>query len=851
MASGLDNIPQWKKDLILRKRAQNKYPSTDPSAVQLSCVSASTRSEVDSSKIGCEFGPNYRCGSGEVEVDKQYLQGDTTVPSQSETVNFVLVGRKPVSEQCSEKEGYSNNVISSVSNEDQFQVIQNTETVKMVRDTVLVMQASVTKNITNGECCVDKGAGEESDSSEELQYGPGIVNKLKSKYLSLTLRDTTTKARPTILNMRRATSLENMLDTDSADDDLLAEHNLNDSGGGDFEETSTDIMRVPLIAVATTTHPRRYISRVPNGERSTNNRNMQNRYRNTTRGNDSIKRARSVETLLRPTSSRESPNEDVVIISNKEGNNNSTSRKHRDNTKTTIQSGDAKSFSSYPSRQRLNRPKRVTPIMDETERPPADHVKQTLMLFEGPPVHRTKPPRPTGDVATKVANFKHIIEHDKQSNKSNVIKKPNVAIKPQISPRPVLSQTEKIRKTQSNSRSPSPKRPLTPSSSDERMNKEEIKLECTVPESVSSESISRSDHIPDISRIGEACDVSSLNVGRLRLSETPDLIVHSSPASSHVHSPTTIKHITTEFIKAELKCAEIINNKSSLRNEISRSPSPRPSQRNDIPSLRRKKTEEVDGDSAKEITKQAVENIGKAGTSVTYSFSDNANKSHLPRLNTVPVCITRLIPDTPSNKPTLVQQQHTVLKNSRPEVNGITTPDYTRTPSPLPSSLKEHHRAVPQLPKAEHSTTSSFVPSSANVLSPDGNKYVQPEVSKSTSMRPTAPVQNKTLTTREIEKNSINKLKTLEQPVSKVVVSVRNLDEVVVNKNLTGLLNKTSNKQNRTQEQTTILFNFQTRDSIPDYIATDGSSNVRRGKREKPKVCDVCFSFSWFCFIYI
>uniref|UniRef100_A0A146L7R3 Uncharacterized protein n=1 Tax=Lygus hesperus TaxID=30085 RepID=A0A146L7R3_LYGHE len=56
-----------------------------------------------------------------------------------------------------------------------------------------------------------------SDSSEELQYGPGIVNKLKSKYLSMTLRDNQRySSRPSLANLRRATSLENMLDDDAA-----------------------------------------------------------------------------------------------------------------------------------------------------------------------------------------------------------------------------------------------------------------------------------------------------------------------------------------------------------------------------------------------------------------------------------------------------------------------------------------------------------------------------------------------------------------------------------------------------------------------------------------------------------
>ncbi|XP_065214060.1 uncharacterized protein LOC135841158 isoform X2 [Planococcus citri] len=54
-----------------------------------------------------------------------------------------------------------------------------------------------------------------SDSSEELQYGPGIVNKLKTKYLSMTLRENQKKGvRPSLSSMRKATSLDNLLDDD-------------------------------------------------------------------------------------------------------------------------------------------------------------------------------------------------------------------------------------------------------------------------------------------------------------------------------------------------------------------------------------------------------------------------------------------------------------------------------------------------------------------------------------------------------------------------------------------------------------------------------------------------------------
>ncbi|XP_055390496.1 protein PF3D7_1417600-like isoform X2 [Condylostylus longicornis] len=50
------------------------------------------------------------------------------------------------------------------------------------------------------------------DPSEELEYGPGIVSKLRCRYLSLALRQSTGKQRLPLDNLRRATSLNNLLD---------------------------------------------------------------------------------------------------------------------------------------------------------------------------------------------------------------------------------------------------------------------------------------------------------------------------------------------------------------------------------------------------------------------------------------------------------------------------------------------------------------------------------------------------------------------------------------------------------------------------------------------------------------
>ncbi len=58
------------------------------------------------------------------------------------------------------------------------------------------------------------------ENEEDFSYGPGFVSKLRYRYLSLTLRQTSvSKQRPSILELRRSTSLNNLLDEGSNDEE--------------------------------------------------------------------------------------------------------------------------------------------------------------------------------------------------------------------------------------------------------------------------------------------------------------------------------------------------------------------------------------------------------------------------------------------------------------------------------------------------------------------------------------------------------------------------------------------------------------------------------------------------------
>ena len=93
------------------------------------------------------------------------------------------------------------------------------------------------------------------------------------------------------------------------------------------------------------------------------------------------------------------------------------------------------------------------------------------------------------------------------------------------------------------------------------------------------------------------------------------------------------------------------------------------------------------------------------------------------------------------------------------------------------------------------------------------------------------PQQN--LSNRELEKNLINRVKSIEQP-TKVVVSLKSADEIQPakksNSGGAGLWEtKPWNQQNNT-----MVFNFSNRKEVPDYIENDGL--IIKKKREKPKV---------------
>ncbi|XP_045761321.1 serine/arginine repetitive matrix protein 1 [Maniola jurtina] len=161
------------------------------------------------------------------------------------------------------------------------------------------------------------------DDDEELRYGPGIVKRLKSRYLSLALREAP-RRRPSVL--RRAASLEHLLDE-----------------------------RPPPAPPSARPHarPARPVSlAAPHALAAQPTRR------------ESVKRARSVDAL---------------------------SRLDRDEPPPVPLAPPPLPPPPPPLPRAVRPPRRVTPLLRETERPPADVVRSTLRKFETAPPRRTAP----------------------------------------------------------------------------------------------------------------------------------------------------------------------------------------------------------------------------------------------------------------------------------------------------------------------------------------------------------------------------------------------------------------------------------------------------------------------------
>lgn len=755
------------------------------------------------------------------------------------------------------------------------------------------LQSNSNGKIVGDEC--------ESDSSEELQYGPGIVNRLKSKYLNLTLREMN-QSRVTVQRFRRAASLEDLLDCDDCDQ--------SEKTNRKYAKRST-----PVGAAVKT-----------------------DRYRNATRGNESMKRARSVETLMRYNAPlinedcnrlnalrQETANDHIVLI---------------DRTSVKIESRLAD-----PDRPKaVNKPKRIKPLLAETERPPPDLVKTTMRLFEG----SVKKFKPKGEVAVKVATFKTIND----TYKAQTMKK--VVPKPPIQPKPFVNGNNKI--------STSPKKVLLTSKPTaeiiEQTDNEEYKREGVVTEtivqSVSSvvskfQQIEKS-YSPSASPepnyklkfspspSPEPLLTSKLNRSNENLVKSPPVTPVSSP---RISSPASPKR---ESLTRQQSSPTNPPSATSPNRELSRQISvpevskltPPPSEDNSrdknpieelgnleniedhlhddqsklsdlpdqsLPSISfDNPIETVDG--SRTISKLALDNISKAGITMQYNFGDKPSigKSYLPGANVTSTLATAhngqksetsLTPSSTNGETSTISQ---VVKMASPtppldaisscsspisidsinediperlgELSGPETSPEPKSndktsstsgsiaPAPATTTQSEYTTkpigAISSLGLIKSSPISSHSP--ANEISGKIIKHHKSEASPPQKqigiIRPLVSTKTQqsqqNLSNRELEKNLINRVKSIEQP-TKVVVSLKTADEITPPKKNTtssaGTGNATAgtggggglwDSKHWNTPNNTMVFNFSNRKDVPDYIENDGL--IIRRKREKPKV---------------
>lgn len=294
----------------------------------------------------------------------------------------------------------------------------------------------------------------QNENEEDFKYGPGFVSKLRYRYLSLTLRQTSaSKQRPSILELRRSTSLNNLLDGDSVgvdEEEEEEEENEDLEREENYEDVRSEKRRI--------------------GETNGNNKDMvlhENQKNHTRNGIDkhktmseyyapsesqphhqsirssrsidknlNLKRARSVEAILRYDHSSW---ERDIQKDHSQNNNNNNNLMNNNNEPIILRGSHDVTIEDkiHNARERNSYnapPKRLTSLIDDDERPPAGICKQTMRIFEASTnKKRNIQTRPIAqEIANKMAIFKS------QNEKPAIVaKKPNILPRTS-SPKPII-----------------------------------------------------------------------------------------------------------------------------------------------------------------------------------------------------------------------------------------------------------------------------------------------------------------------------------------------------------------------------------------------------------------------------
>lgn len=761
------SIPQWKRELILRRRVFGRTLQAGNSSVKLTCpavvalvrqpdsfISSNCNNVIQSVQNNGEAVPtpsslnqnpvDFHTSTSSVSVSDTNMRLVGTCSDGSKLINGIDVNNK------------QSDVILSDTCKDYNLIMGEDKLVKMKsalsgpnypapnNQLNLKIKKNLIKEPINGKQSKDDD-GNKSDSSEELQYGPGIVNKLKSKYLSMTLREHKRISRPSIINLRRATSLENMLD----DENDLSRPINSSLGLHSINKTEQRMSKIRGSCIA-----KPVIIGSHKISRNFGNRSF-----------ETMKRAHSMDTLLKTDSNNLTEQSTFVTAKQISTNKN---KQHpivsivNENIIIVESKHDCSSDGSDKSSiSTFNLRNNDDPITDEL--PPHDVVKQTLRIFETSPKKSVKTPQ-HNSLLNNVSEF---------SNKSSHVQH-NAINKPTVFPKPLFH----LKDHQQRLSSPKHSRPgdnfdsVNTVLGKSQVNKGVGEHNTIDPINLPCNPSYRSD------KVGANDSTTKVITPR---SVSP--IVTVLPNNEQISSPSSQSTLQ-------------LNNESIVKNaQLKFDDSENPKKNNYF--------EDNDSTDSKPVLESALENIRRGGVTLQFSFTNEKNKNPFSSKSYLPRC---------RSPPQALNASLTTKENI------IETPPPTAKMTVIKQQIPQHTKQV---------------------------GIIRPLM--------TRPHTSPALTEQEIEKNLINRVKSIEQPVSKVVVAIKSLPDgvvlgsvspdIIANKNVS-LPRVSANVKNNSQRlwdeklwhqnQNTIVFNFRDRKEVPDYIENDGLILGR--KRERARV---------------
>lgn len=674
----------------------------------------------------------------------------------------------------------------------------------------------------------------EYDTSEELKYGAGIVSKLVSRFMSYTMRVSAAKERPSLDNLRRATSLNNLLDDDNEVVEVPQRKTENETLSREMGDGKVVVDDVTVDSVNSGGgNCDKGIYRHSRPQMGTYQHSEIMRRRQMGRGNDSLKRARSVDALLRVENRSGGGgmmvDQDVAqdaIVEESSSPANGIMPPNADSHVPNICDVTIEDKIINARERGEAKPKRLKSFMEDPERPPPDLVKTTLRIFEATANRRGRPPTcRSGEVAAKVASFKSIISQEKPAI---LYPKPPVSPKKALVGKNVRCSSHRDATSTAAVATTVTARPATVVQ--EHMNNNNNN-NMTAPAKTVTSSINVIQRSP--SPLAIRMDMTYRSVKNFSptspQSPKPDLINVSSPprrqqqqkqdsSSSQQENGVTMGSESPIIAQLPSKIQSMKIESPAAGHQVS---SQATSQVRKVPvrsGTVSSTTEESDTDSTdsfdddlvdgdegnnyhhsggiKRISKGELENISRAGATTEFNFGSGCtstpirDKSHLPSLtNGVNLSIQLNSPEDTADDIGGKQQQQEVnyFGECGGDVNG----------------------GVKMVEKTPEN----------GVVNEESLDKVTVDTKEIVDM--TQCSGEKQLTNQEIEKNMINREK-----------SETNVTQVVAPKWTT-----TKKKPWKEEPQnTTMVFNFSNRKDVPDYIENDGV--VLRRRREMPKVSD-------------